>query len=112
MGGRVLGRVKRSRLGANGIGVQTLAAALRISTTLLLAYTGAALPLLLVMRQSQLGIGDALNAQTIAEPIVATIVGCAALIAAVPLTTGLAAALAVHIPASSLPDGHGHGHAH
>jgi uncharacterized membrane protein len=80
--------------------------------TLVLAYTGAALPLLLVMRQSQLGIGDALNAQTIAEPIVATIVGCAALIAAVPLTTGLAAALAVHIPASSLPDGHGHGHAH
>ena len=80
--------------------------------TLVLAYTGAALPLLLVMRQSQLGIGDALNAQTIAEPIVATIVGCGALIAAVPLTTGLASALAVHIPAGSLPDGQGHGHGH
>jgi uncharacterized membrane protein len=80
--------------------------------TLVLAYTGAALPLLLVMRQSQLGVADALNAQTIAEPIVATIVGCAALIAAVPLTTGLAAALAVHIPAAALPESHGHGHAH
>jgi uncharacterized membrane protein len=80
--------------------------------TLVLAYTGAALPLLLVMRQSQLGAADALNAQTIAEPVVATIVGCAALIAAVPLTTGLAAALAVHIPAGSLPEGGGHGHAH
>ncbi|HWH92253.1 MAG TPA: YibE/F family protein [Baekduia sp.] len=80
--------------------------------TLVLAYTGAALPLLLVMRQSRLGITDALNAQTIAEPIVATVVGCAALIAAVPLTTGLAAAFAVRIPAGSLPEGHGHGHAH
>ncbi|HWI73046.1 MAG TPA: YibE/F family protein [Baekduia sp.] len=80
--------------------------------TLVLAYTGAALPLLLVMRQSQLGVGDALNAQTIAEPIVATVVGCGALIAAVPLTTALAAALAVRIPAGALPAGGGHGHAH
>ncbi|MDX6730392.1 MAG: hypothetical protein QOC54_340 [Baekduia sp.] len=80
--------------------------------TLVLAYTGAALPLLLVMRQSQLGLADALNAQTIAEPIVATVVGCAALIAAVPLTTGLASAFAVRIPAGSLPQGSGHGHAH
>jgi uncharacterized membrane protein len=80
--------------------------------TLVLAYTGAALPLLLVMRQSQLDTADALNAQTIAEPIVATAVGCAALIAAVPLTTGLASALAVRIPAAALPEGGGHGHAH
>jgi uncharacterized membrane protein len=31
--------------------------------TLVLAYTGAALPLLLVMRESQLGVADALNAR-------------------------------------------------
>jgi uncharacterized membrane protein len=80
--------------------------------TLVLAYTGAALPLLLVMRQSQLNVGDALNAQTIAEPIAATIVGCLALIAAVPLTTSLAASLVVRIPPGTLPEGGGHGHAH
>ncbi|HET6508078.1 MAG TPA: YibE/F family protein [Baekduia sp.] len=80
--------------------------------TLVLAYTGAALPLLLIMRQSRLPLSDALNAQSIAEPIAATAVGCVALIAAVPLTTGLAAALVARIPAASVPDGHGHGHSH
>jgi uncharacterized membrane protein len=80
--------------------------------TLVLAYTGAALPLLLVMRQARLPLGDALNAQTIAEPIVATLVGCIALIAAVPLTTSLAATLVARVPADALPADHGHGHAH
>jgi len=80
--------------------------------TLVLAYTGAALPLLLIMRQSRLPAGDALNAQSIAEPIAATVVGCIALIAAVPLTTGLAATLVARIPAATLPEGGGHGHAH
>jgi uncharacterized membrane protein len=80
--------------------------------TLVLAYTGAALPLLLIMRQSRLPVGDALNVQSIAEPIAATAVGCIALIAAVPLTTGLAAMLVARIPAATLPEGGGHGHAH
>jgi uncharacterized membrane protein len=81
--------------------------------TLVLAYTGAALPLLLILRQSGVGAGDALNAQSIAEPIVATAVGCIALIVAVPLTTGLAAALVARIPASTLDEAsHGHGHVH
>jgi uncharacterized membrane protein len=79
--------------------------------TLVLAYAGAALPLLLVMRQAQLPAADALDSQAIAEPIVATLVGCVALIAAVPLTTGLAAALIARVPAAALPAG-GHGHAH
>jgi uncharacterized membrane protein len=65
------------------------------------------------MRQSRLPLADALNAQAIAEPIAATIVGCIALIAAVPLTTGLAAMLVARIPVASLPAGDGgHGHAH
>jgi uncharacterized membrane protein len=81
--------------------------------TLVLAYTGAALPLLLIMRQSRLPLADVVNAQTIAEPIAATVVGCIALIAAVPLTTSLAAALVARIPSSAVPaDTHGHGHAH
>ena len=78
--------------------------------TLVLAYAGAALPLLLVMRQARLPLADALNAQSIAEPVVATIVGCAALIVAVPLTTGLAALLVARVPPASLPDAHGHAH--
>jgi uncharacterized membrane protein len=80
--------------------------------TLVLAYTGAALPLLLAMRQAHLPVIDALNAQTIAEPIVATIVGSVALMVAVPLTTGLSAALIARVPPSALPAAAGHGHAH
>jgi uncharacterized membrane protein len=53
---------------------------------------------------------DALNTQAIAEPAIATAVGCIALIAAVPLTTGLAAALIARIPATDLPDVHAHPH--
>ncbi|MDP9345960.1 MAG: YibE/F family protein, partial [Actinomycetota bacterium] len=76
--------------------------------TLVLAYAGAALPLLLVMRSSAVSTTDALNSQDIAEPIVATIVGCMALIAAVPLTTALASLLVSRLPAELMPDGHGH----
>lgn len=76
--------------------------------TLVLAYAGASLPLLLVLRSSGTPTGDALNGQSVAEPIVATLVGCFALIAAVPLTTALAAALVARIPAETLPDAHHH----
>jgi uncharacterized membrane protein len=79
--------------------------------TLVLAYTGAALPLLLIIRQSGVSVHDALDAQSIAEPIAATAVGCIALIAAVPLTTALAAALVARIPVDTLTE-HGHGHMH
>jgi uncharacterized membrane protein len=79
--------------------------------TLVLAYTGAALPLLLVLQSSNVGLGDALNTQDVAEPIVATLVGGIGLIAAVPVTTGLAAMLAARLPAAALPeDAHGHRH--
>jgi uncharacterized membrane protein len=44
----------------------------------------------------------------VAEEIVATLVGSIGLIAAMPLTTALAAALAVRLPTGVL----GHGHAH
>jgi uncharacterized membrane protein len=46
----------------------------------------------------------------VAEPIVATLVGSIGLIASVPLTTGLAALLASHVPAEAV-QGHG-GHTH
>jgi len=78
--------------------------------TLVLAYVGATLPLLLAMRTSGVAFGDAINTQDLAEPIVATVIGCAALIAAVPLTTGLAALLVARIPVDAVPEGHGHHH--
>jgi hypothetical protein len=47
----------------------------------------------------------------VAEQVVATLVGSIGLVAAVPLTTGLAAALASRIPARALRDGETHRHA-
>jgi uncharacterized membrane protein len=78
--------------------------------TLVLAYSGAVLPLLLVTQMGQVDGLDAVNSQSLAVPIVATIVGCLALIAAVPVTTGLAAMLLSRLPADALPDTHGHHH--
>jgi uncharacterized membrane protein len=79
--------------------------------TLVLVYVGATLPLLLVLHSTGVSFTDALNAQDVAEPIVATLVGAMALLVSVPLTTALSALLVAHIPAEALPDAH-HGHAH
>lgn len=38
----------------------------------------------------------------------ATIVGCLALIAAIPVTTGLASLLLSRLPVEALPEGHHH----
>jgi uncharacterized membrane protein len=79
--------------------------------TLVLVYVGATLPLLLVLHSVGVGFTDALNAQDVAEPIVATLVGAMALLVSVPMTTALATLLVSRIPADALPDAH-HGHAH
>lgn len=76
--------------------------------TLVLAYAGASLPLLLISQATGVGFTDAVSAQDIAEPVVATLVGCIALVCAVPLTTGLAAMLMANIPTAMLPDAHHH----
>jgi uncharacterized membrane protein len=78
--------------------------------TLVLAYAGAALPLLLLISNSGVATVDAVNSQSIAEPAIATAVGCLALIAAVPLTTALAAALVSKVPPGDLPELHDHHH--
>jgi uncharacterized membrane protein len=78
--------------------------------TLVLAYTGGVLPLLLTLRLGNVAGLDAVNGQSIAEPIVATIVGCLALIAAIPVTTGLASILLSRLPVDVLPEGHHHHH--
>jgi uncharacterized membrane protein len=59
--------------------------------TLVLAYAGASLPLLLVFFQGPRPFGRVLTSEAIATEIVRTLVGSIGLVLAVPVTTGLAA---------------------
>jgi uncharacterized membrane protein len=93
--------------GAFAVGRDHLAATIH---TLVLAYVGAALPLILVLRDSHVGFADAINGQIVAEPVIATLVGAIALVAAVPLTTALASILVARVPATALDAHHGHAH--
>ena len=79
--------------------------------TLVLAYVGAALPILLLFSAADLGVSEAANLEVVAKEIVATLVGSIGLIAAVPITTGLAALLALSVPPERLPEVEA-GHAH
>ena len=76
----------------------------------MLAYVGAAPPLILLLRDAHVGATDALNGQIVAEPVIATLVGAVALIAAVPITTALAALLVAPLPADAITHSHGHTH--
>jgi len=78
--------------------------------TLVLAYVGASLPLLLVIHSAAVTTGDAINTQDIAEPIVASLVGSIGLLASVPLTTGLAAVLAARMPPEAVRGHAAHAH--
>jgi uncharacterized membrane protein len=79
--------------------------------TLVLAYAGAALPVLLVFSVGQVGFGNALNSEAVAGEIVAMLVGSIGLIAAVPLTTALAALAARRMSPADLAEAHA-AHAH
>jgi uncharacterized membrane protein len=70
--------------------------------TLVLAYVGASLPILLIFSISGVAVSDALNTEAVAEQIVGMLVGSIGLIAAVPITTALAGMLAVKLPPESL----------
>lgn len=59
--------------------------------TLVLAYAGAALPLLLLFSIAQSSMGTVANSELVAVEIVRTLVGSIGLVASVPLTTALAA---------------------
>lgn len=61
--------------------------------TLVLVYTGASLPLLLLFVNSTVPFGDVLNYEMLAEEIVRTLVGSIGLILAVPITTFIASYL-------------------
>ena len=74
--------------------------------TLLLAYAGASMPLLLLFALSGQNLGIVANSEVVATEIVRTLVGSIGLVAAVPITTWLAARVAHGIPPGRL--GHGH----
>ncbi len=59
--------------------------------TLVLAYAGASLPLLLIFSLSDQTVGNILTTEIMAEEIVRTLVGSIGLVASVPITTALAA---------------------
>jgi uncharacterized membrane protein len=61
--------------------------------TLVLAYAGAALPLLLLFVLSGSALGQVLSSELVAQEVVRTLVGALGIVAAVPLTTALAAGL-------------------
>ena len=62
--------------------------------TLVLAYAGASLPLLLLFTVSGQPVGRILTGDAVAEEILRTLIGAIGLVAAVPITTLLAAFLA------------------
>ena len=68
--------------------------------TLLLAYAGASLPLLVLFVLSEQSLGTVANSEILAVEIVRTLVGSIGLVAAVPFTTWLAA-----VTADSRPPG-------
>jgi uncharacterized membrane protein len=86
--------------------------------TLVLAYAGASLPMLLLFSLARGDFGYLINFAFIAEEVVRTLVGSLGLIAAVPLTTVVAILFAQR--AESLgkweqvlgPEGSGEGHGH
>ncbi len=80
--------------------------------TLVLAYVGASLPLLLIFSSGQIDFLDAVNLEIIAKEVVATLVGSIGLIAAVPITTALAVLLARRMSSDELAAVEPHGHSH
>jgi uncharacterized membrane protein len=59
--------------------------------TLVLAYAGASMPLMLMFVNNPHPVGEIINYELIAEEIIRTLVGSIGLVLAVPITTYLAA---------------------
>ena len=70
--------------------------------TLVMAYAGAALPVLLYSSISGVGLGALLGSEEIAQEIIRTLAGSVGIVAAVPVTTILAALIASREPAGYL----------
>ena len=79
-----------------------------VVNTLFLAYAGASLGLLVLFSTSGLPVRELVNTELVAVELVKTMVGSLGLLAAVPLTTLIAAASV----AGTEPTGHDRGHSH
>jgi uncharacterized membrane protein len=76
--------------------------------TLILAYAGASLPLLLFFSQGSQPVGRLVTGELIAVEVVRMLVGSVGLVLSVPITTALAAAV-LGAGATASHDGHQHG---
>lgn len=99
--------VRQLYRGALSVGRDHVAATVN---TLVLAYVGASLPILLVFGVGATAFTDAISGEAVAEQVVAMLVGSIGLIAAVPVTTFLAATLAGRLSAGDLRDTATHVH--
>jgi uncharacterized membrane protein len=70
--------------------------------TLVLAYAGASMPVLILLVLSEQSLSTIANSEILATEIVRTLVGSIGLVASVPITTWLAAHIAVQAPRERL----------
>jgi uncharacterized membrane protein len=91
--------------GAISVGQDHVAATVN---TLALAYVGASLPVLLIFSLGGTSFTDAISNEAVAEQVVALLVGSIGLIAAVPITTALAALLATRVRSRAMDQAHAH----
>jgi uncharacterized membrane protein len=80
--------------------------------TLVLAYTGAGLSLLILLNVNEVSLARAFNLEMVASEVIHTLVGSIGLVLAVPITTGLAALLfrGDRLPIASGELSHAHHH--
>lgn len=106
---RVDGRLGVGRLfhEAQSVGKDHIGA---VVNTLILAYAGASLPVLMIFASQGTSLLDALNSEIVAAEVVPMLVGSIGLVAAVPVTTFFAAILATRVPRRALGDAHHHAH--
>ena len=95
--------------GALDVGHDHIAATVH---TLVFAYAGAALPVLLIFSVGNTSFMDAVNGEAVADEVIAALVGSIGLIASMPITTALAALLAPRMSDRQLAAADAHGHAH
>jgi uncharacterized membrane protein len=91
-----------SELVASGIRVGREHIASTVNT-LLLAYAGASLPILLLFSVSDQSLANVANTEVVAVEIVRTLCGSIGLVAAVPLTTAMAALVVTGAASPTLP---------
>jgi uncharacterized membrane protein len=95
--------------GALDVGHDHIAATV---ATLVFAYAGAALPVLLIFSVGETSFADAVNGEAVADAVIAALVGSIGLIASMPITTALAALLAPRMSDKQLGPVSDHAHAH